>query len=109
METLTIHDLSAVLHKSTGSIYNDLTRNPKSLPPRIAIPGSIRLLWLRDDVEAWLKSHRVGLDDDPLESSASRKKTLRGRPSKKEQVEASRLGISVAELRARQLQEGGGR
>ena len=105
METLTIHDLSAVLHKSPGSIYNDLTRNPQSIPPRIVIPGSIRLLWLRDDVEAWLKSHRVQLDADEPDPS-TRKKSLRGRPSKKEQVEATRLGISVTELRARQFQEG---
>ena len=57
MITLTIDDLAAVLHKSKKTIYEDIRRNPASIPPRVIIPGSSRLLWRKETVDKWLEEH----------------------------------------------------
>lgn len=40
-----IDQLAAFLHKSRATIYSDLIRRPHALPPRVAIPGSNRVLF----------------------------------------------------------------
>ncbi len=59
MITLTIDDLAEVLKRSKKSIYSDVTRNPASLPPRVIIPGSSRLLWRKETVDKWLEEHEA--------------------------------------------------
>ena len=58
VETLGVADLSRILRRTPRTITNDLHRRPESLPPRLRIPGSRRLLWLRRDVDAWLEAAR---------------------------------------------------
>jgi predicted DNA-binding transcriptional regulator AlpA len=58
MKTLTINDLAEVLHVKPATIHDRMYRNPKMLPPRLAIPGKSKPLWLEEDVLAWLKSLR---------------------------------------------------
>ncbi len=59
IKTLTVHELSAVIHRKVPSIKSDLSRKPESLPPRIVIPGSSKLVWLESDVLKWLENCRV--------------------------------------------------
>ncbi len=47
-------DLAKLLHKTQRTIEVDVTRRPNSLPPRLKIPGSRKVLWLESDVFAWL-------------------------------------------------------
>lgn len=58
-KVLTPEDLSPLLRRTAATIKVDARRRPESLPPRLRIPGSGRLLWLEDDVIAWLKTCRV--------------------------------------------------
>lgn len=51
-------DLAKLLHKTQRTIEVDVTRRPKSLPPRLKIPGSRKVLWLESDVFAWLERCR---------------------------------------------------
>lgn len=53
--TITIEELAAALGKKTSTIYQDLHRRPESVPPPLRIPGTRKLLWLRSDVEQWLR------------------------------------------------------
>ena len=54
---LGVDDLAQVLHKSPATIKRDIHRKPQSLPPRLKIPGSSALLWLGEDVLAWLRGY----------------------------------------------------
>lgn len=83
LETLTAPELARVLGKSKHSVMADVHRAPSTLPPRIKIPGSHRLLWLKKDVLAWLESHRAGPDPAfaPAPAPAPAKRG-RGRPRK---------------------------
>ena len=50
--------LSPLLHRTVETIRTDIRRRPESLPPRLVIPGSHRLLWVESDVLAWLEGLR---------------------------------------------------
>lgn len=78
---LTTEDLARILRRSTHSIRNDLSRNPRSLPPSVVIPGGLRRLWRPQDVEAWLESLVVA----PLPPVASQQRQ-RGAPIKAERL-----------------------
>ena len=81
MQILTVLELSALIRKAPQSIYNDLCRNPKSLPPTANIPGSRRVLFI--NVDEWLTSH-IKTHHSPEKEI---QKTLRrGRPIKLEQI-----------------------
>lgn len=80
-QLLTTDDLARLLRKSIHSIRHDLTRNPLSLPPRCALPGTNRNLFRPQDVEAWLASHVV--TPDPLPCT-TKQKSKRGAPTKAE-------------------------
>jgi predicted DNA-binding transcriptional regulator AlpA len=51
------------------TIKNDLYRKPASLPPRIVMPGSKKLVWLESDVMNWLEQCRQVAK--PLKASLS--------------------------------------
>ena len=74
MQLYTIQQVSKLIHKAVGSIYNDLTRNPNSLPPRHLLPGSSRVLFR--DVDAWMAGE-IKMPHTESRSAKSR----RGRPS----------------------------
>ena len=59
MKTLSVTDIANLLHKTPRTIREDARRRPHSLPPRLRIPGSDRMLWLESDVEEWLAGCRV--------------------------------------------------
>lgn len=84
---LTIEQLSEYIHKSVSSIRSDASRNPKALPPICRLPGTKRLLWRLEDVEAWFAKH-VETDTVALLSAPSARR--RGRPTKAEQVARER-------------------
>jgi len=50
--------LANLLHKTVATIRADAQRRPQSLPPRMRIPDSRKLLWLEEDVLKWLDKHR---------------------------------------------------
>jgi len=60
LRTLTVEELSMLIGRKATTIRTDLSRKPESLPPRLRIPGSNKLLWLEDDVRAWLEQCRRG-------------------------------------------------
>ena len=81
---LTVDQLSAFLQKSVSSIRSDVTRNPRALPPICRLPGTKRLLWRVQDVEAWLAEHVV--DSELTKPVAGREYARPGRPTKAAQV-----------------------
>jgi predicted DNA-binding transcriptional regulator AlpA len=80
LRLLVVEDLAAILGRAVSSIRSDASRCPHSLPPLVRIPGARRLLWRKQDVEAWL----AGLVVQPPQSSPSAANTgrRRGRPRK---------------------------
>lgn len=89
-ELLTTDDLARLLRKSVHSIRHDLSRNPRSLPPRCALPGTNRNLWRPQDVAAWLAAHVLPLESDIRPSQAKAKSTpgarKLGAPTKVERI-----------------------
>ena len=67
--------LVPLIHRAVATIKVDLRRRPESLPPRLLIPGSTKILWLESDVLAWLDGCRTAAPA-PVES-----RPRRGRPS----------------------------
>lgn len=53
-------DLAKLLHKTKRTVEVDVTRRPESLPPRLRMPGSRKVLWLESDVHKWLDGLREG-------------------------------------------------
>lgn len=58
LKTLTPEDLAPLLGRAVSTIKTDMRRRPESLPPRLQIPGSNRLLWLEQDVVEWIEKLR---------------------------------------------------
>lgn len=85
---LTVDQLSACLQKSVASIRSDVTRNPRALPPICRLPGTKRLLWRLEDVEAWLAEHVVG--SEFATSGADHERAQPGRPTKAAQIAKQR-------------------
>lgn len=69
--------LVPLLRRKIVTIKADAYRKPESLPPRLLIPGSKKLLWIESDVLDWLKSCREK-KDGPVAKG--------GRPSTLERV-----------------------
>jgi len=59
LRTLTPKDLAPLLGRAESTIKTDVRRRPDTLPPRLRIPGSNRLIWLEKDVVAWLNKCRT--------------------------------------------------
>lgn len=85
---LTVDQLSVFLQKSVASIRSDVTRNPHALPPICRLPGTKRLLWRVEDVEAWLEAHVVDSEFATLGREHDRARP--GRPTKAAQVAKQR-------------------
>lgn len=69
--------LVPLIHRALATIKVDIRRRPESLPPRLLIPGSTKILWLESDVLAWLDGCRTAVPAPaPVES-----RPKRGRPS----------------------------
>lgn len=51
--------LVPLVHRSIETIKVDARRKPNSLPPRLSIPGSTKLLWLEKDVLEWIEKCRT--------------------------------------------------
>lgn len=98
--------LSLILGKSVAAILADRSRAPHRLPPACSPPGTRRPTWLLSDVLAWLAEHREAPTSAPERAPAKPPVAPRrsGRPTKVEQTEAKKLGISVRELRARRVE-----
>jgi hypothetical protein len=58
IKTLGVEELSVLLRRAVDTIRSDARRRPDTLPPRIVIPGTSKLLWLEEDVANWMKEHR---------------------------------------------------
>lgn len=58
IKTMGVEELSVLLRRAVDTIRSDARRRPETLPPRIIIPGTSKLLWLEDDVIEWMKEHR---------------------------------------------------
>jgi hypothetical protein len=66
--------LVPLIHRAVATIKADVHRRPESLPPRLLIPGSAKMLWLDTDVHKWLESCRTVKPEPEV-------KPKRGRPS----------------------------
>jgi len=55
---LDIACMAKLLHKTRRTLEVDVTRRPETLPPRLNIPGSRKVLWLEADVMKWLEKCR---------------------------------------------------
>ena len=58
LKTMTIDELAPLLKRDVETLRRDLSRRPESLPPRLLIPGTRRLVWLEQDVKEWLRRCR---------------------------------------------------
>lgn len=86
IELLDVSQIAALLRKTVPSIRSDASRNPLALPPRCRLPGSRRLLWRAEDVNAWLARCVEHVPDVTQSVSilASNEPKRRGRPRKTE-------------------------
>jgi hypothetical protein len=58
IKTIGVEELSVLLRRAVDTIRSDARRRPETLPPRIVIPGTSKLLWLEEDVINWMREHR---------------------------------------------------
>jgi predicted DNA-binding transcriptional regulator AlpA len=58
-KTVDIDYMAKILHKTRRTLEVDVSRRPESLPPRLNIPGSRKVLWLEEDVFKWLQKCRT--------------------------------------------------
>ena len=58
IDTMTIEDVAKLLKRSPSTVATEVSKAPHKLPPRLRLPGSRKILWLRSDVEAWIHEHR---------------------------------------------------
>lgn len=59
LQTITIKELAAILNRSPATISTEISKAPHKLPPRLVLPGSRKVLWLKSDVEDWIREHRT--------------------------------------------------
>lgn len=95
IETLDLYDLSSILKKTAASIRTDLCRSPHRLPPRLYVPGSAKVLWLKKDVLEWLEGCKT-----PTPRSPKPVPPRRGRPTKSEQIQRRAAATLEAPLHA---------
>jgi hypothetical protein len=57
IKTIGVDELSTLIFRAVPTIKNDLYRKPNSLPPRIVMPGSKKLVWLESDVIDWMEKN----------------------------------------------------
>lgn len=59
-----LHELSALLGRSSETIKKDMKRNRLAVPPRLHIPGTRLLRWRQIDIDTWLASHVESRQED---------------------------------------------
>lgn len=86
LELMDVAQMASLLRKTVASIRSDVSRNPMSLPPLCRLPGSRRLLWRAEDVNAWLAGcvEHVPHVSQSVSILASNEPKRRGRPRKTE-------------------------
>ena len=100
---LTVEELATYLHKSVASIRSDSTRNPQSLPPICRLPGTKRLLWRIEDVQAWIGQHVCCEAPAPaMQRPDLSPAPRRGRPTKAQQAAKQRASAAAAPSPAHQ-------
>lgn len=87
--------------KRSSSLFKKLEQNPRDFPSLHFLPGTRRKYFKLAEIEVWnasaLQSAPIPISaDKPL--AGNRSKRL-GRPTKVEQREAARRGVTVSELR----------
>jgi len=55
---LKIKDMAEILGRSPLTVRVDVSRRPETLPPRIVMPGSNRVVWDANDVSEWLAKQK---------------------------------------------------
>jgi len=60
LETITIKELAKIINRSPATIATEVSKSPHKLPPRVRLPGSRKVFWLKRDVENWIYEHRIG-------------------------------------------------
>lgn len=60
LETLTLEQLAAILHKSPKTIKNLVYKYPDRLPARLRMKGRSDFLWRKITVLAWLEQCEEG-------------------------------------------------
>lgn len=58
IKILGVEELAPIVQREVRTIKADVSRRPDSLPPRLRIPQSNKLLWLESDVLTWLNDCR---------------------------------------------------
>lgn len=58
LKMMKAEDLAPLLGRAVSTIKTDVRRRPDSLPPRLKIPGSNRLVWVEADVIEWINEQR---------------------------------------------------
>lgn len=56
LKTMGPSELGKIIGRATSTIKKDSSTRPETLPPRLVIPGSKKLLWREVDVIAWLQA-----------------------------------------------------
>lgn len=56
LETIDASYLGKLIGRSTKSIMVDVSQRPETLPPRLVIPGSRKVLWRVVDVREWMQA-----------------------------------------------------
>lgn len=51
---MNVEELAAALGYSLKTVYKMRSIAPHRLPPSMRLPGSRRVVWMTDDVRAWL-------------------------------------------------------
>jgi hypothetical protein len=64
--------LVPLVHRSIETVKVDARRKPDSLPPRLKIPGSTKLLWIEADVIEWINGCRTAKEQEPANKSLFR-------------------------------------
>ena len=94
--TLDIGEVADIFRVAPATIY--ASRSQKKgrgqFPEPLHIPGSNRLIWLRDDVIAFLQNCRGSKENRPVKNRQGA-----GRPTKLEQHAASQAGLTVKQWR----------
>ena len=74
--------LVPLIHRKLATIKVDARARPDTLPPRLKIPGSAKLLWLESDVLEWLQSCRTAKPTVDGEHAAPKRTSIfKGRKS----------------------------
>ena len=58
IKTIGVEELAKLLHRQPETILSDARRRPETLPPILRIPKTRTLIWLEEDVIAWIKEKR---------------------------------------------------